>query len=109
MDEARVVQIVRDQLRKYRVSGLTLDVVEGELRHRDGYWWVPVRPSAQPPRMYELYDVLAEVEETLEETGQLNVQFVPLLPEEGSPASSSRDLAADVQPKPKPLRRFSDG
>jgi hypothetical protein len=105
MNEAQVVQIVREQLRKHRIAGLTLDVVEGELWQRDGYWWVPVRPSAQPPRMYALYDVLAEIEEMLEESAQLNVQFVPLLPEEASPANS-KDVAPNAKPKHQPTRRL---
>jgi hypothetical protein len=97
MNEERVLQLVREQLELHHPGGITLDVVPDGLRRQDEYWYVPVRPSAQPPKTYEYYEVLAEVESTLEENEQLQVLLVPIIPEE---AAVGRDEAVlKVEPR----------
>jgi hypothetical protein len=89
MTKERVVQLVRARLRPHHPGGVDLDVDEDRVRWQNGYWYVPIRPSAEPPRMFEYYEVLAEVEEALEEDDKLQIQLVP-----GEPLE---DAAARVQ------------
>jgi hypothetical protein len=82
MNEQQVLDLVRKQLTRHHPGGVTLDIGDGSVRRQDEYWYVPVRPSAQPPKMYEYYEALAEVEATLEENEGVQVFLVPTLPEE---------------------------
>jgi hypothetical protein len=47
---------------------------------------VPVRPSAEPPRTYEYYGVLAAVEAALEEEDKLQIHLVSGEPLDGTAA-----------------------
>lgn len=80
MTKERVVQLVRARLRPHHPGGVDLDVDEGRVHRQNGYWYVPIRPSVEPPRMFEYYEVLAEVEEALEEDDKLQIQLVPSEP-----------------------------
>ena len=91
MTEEQVIELVREQLRNHHPGGVTLSVVPEGIHRQAEYWYVPVLPSAQPPRMYEYYEVLAEVESTLEESNQLQIWLVPMVPEE-EPASPSEPV-----------------
>jgi hypothetical protein len=54
---------------------------------REEYWWyVPIRPSVEPVKRYEYYEVLAEVEGELDEKEQLKVFLVPGASREVQPA-----------------------
>jgi hypothetical protein len=82
MTQDKVVELVREQLKHQHPGGATLEVVPEGIYQRDGSWYIPVRPNVQPPKMYEYYEALAEVESTLEENEQLNTWLMPMLPEE---------------------------
>jgi hypothetical protein len=82
MTQDKVVQLVREQLQNHHPGGATLEVVPEGIRQQDGSWYIPVRPNVQPPKMYEYYEALAEVESTLEENEQLQIWLMPMLPEE---------------------------
>jgi hypothetical protein len=82
MTEEKVIELVREQLRHQHPGGVTLDVAPEGIRRQDEYWYIPVLPSRQPPKMYEYYEALAEVEATLEENEQLQIWLVPVIPEE---------------------------
>jgi hypothetical protein len=82
MSKERVLQLVRERLRECHPGGVTISVVEDLMRQENGCWRVPVRPSVQPPRTYEYYDALADVETDLSENEQLEVWLVPTMPEE---------------------------
>jgi hypothetical protein len=56
-------------------------VVEEKMREENGCWRIPVRPSTEPPRAFEYYDALADVETDLSENEQLEVWLVPTTPE----------------------------
>jgi hypothetical protein len=81
MRKERVVRLVRERLQDRHPGGVTIDVVDQEIRHEDDYWHVPVRPSTQPPRTFEYYDALAEVESELSEKEHLKVWLVPMMPD----------------------------
>jgi hypothetical protein len=84
MNREKVAQLVRERLRDRHPGGVTIDVVEDAIREKDGYWYVPVRPSAQPPHTFEYYDVLTEVETELSLDKNLKLWLVPSLPEEAT-------------------------
>ncbi|MBM3224853.1 MAG: hypothetical protein FJZ47_13750 [Candidatus Tectomicrobia bacterium] len=82
MDKHQVSEIVRERLQSCHPGGVTLEVVEEAMQLEDNYWYIPVKPSAQPPHTFEYYDALAEVETDLSLNGHLKVFLVPTLPEE---------------------------
>jgi hypothetical protein len=88
MTEEQVIELVREQLRNHHPGGVTVEVVPDQIRRQGEYWYIPVLPSAQPPKMYEYYEALAEVESTLEENEQLQLWLVPVVPEEVTALSS---------------------
>ena len=90
MTEEQVIELVREQLRKHHPGGVTLEVVPEGIRRQAEYWYIPVLPSEQPPRMYEYYEVLAEVESTLEENEQLQIWLMPMVPEEDTASPSEK-------------------
>src|SRR5947209_20557618 len=65
--EDTILQLVREQLQKHHPGGVTLNIGPGPIRRREEFWYVPVLPSAEPPKMFEYYEALADVEATLEE------------------------------------------
>jgi hypothetical protein len=89
MTEEKVLDLVREHLAQHHPGGVTLDVGGGSVRRQDEYWYVPVRPSAQPPKMYEYYEALADVEATIEENEGVQVFLVPTLPEETNTAATA--------------------
>lgn len=102
MTKEQIAHLVQEQLRDHHPGGVTLEVIEGDVRRRDGYWYVGVRPSAQPPRMFEYYEALADVEATLEEQKNLLVFLNPTLPE-GETAGSAE--SAGHEPPAERKRR----
>jgi hypothetical protein len=70
-------QTVADKVREYlngaRLNGVTFEVNESGIREEEHWWYVPIRPSAWPPKMFEFYEALAEIEEELEEREHLKV------------------------------------
>jgi hypothetical protein len=82
MTEERIVELVREQLGKHHPGGVTLNIGPGPVRRQDEYWYVPVLPTAEPPKTFEYYEALAEVEATLEEEQDVQVLLVPITPEE---------------------------
>lgn len=68
--------LVTDALKK-REAAASLRVVERAIRHEEDWWYVPVTPVGAMPRSDEYYDALADVEEELRESHQLNVTLVP--------------------------------
>src|SRR5437588_12656207 len=93
MTEEQVIELVREQLRNHHPGGVTLSVVPEGVHRQAAYWYVPVLPSAQPPRMYEYYEGLAEVVSTREENNQLQIWLVPMAPAE-EPAAATAPAAA---------------
>ena len=77
MSEHEVADIVRHYLARREPKGLRIEVLEQAV-YRDGDWWyVPVRTDNEPPRTFQYYDDLAEVETDITETEHLKVMLVP--------------------------------
>lgn len=79
-DQRAVIAAVRRLLQSRHPGGVTLEVVPDGVRQDQDWWYVPVRPSAQPPKRYEYYEALAEVENELQKSEQLTVLLVPTAP-----------------------------
>ena len=79
--KARVLKLISDQLRKAHVGDISFTLVADELEKRNGTWYVPVLPTAQPPSMYQYYEALSDVETELSEKHDLHVWLVPALPD----------------------------
>lgn len=85
MTKTDVAEKVRQELRGVEVSGITLQVEDADVYKIDDWWRVPVRPSRWPKRMFELYEVLAEVEDNLQEREHLNILLATGVPLEEEP------------------------
>ncbi|MDQ2687134.1 MAG: hypothetical protein M3Y28_04630 [Armatimonadota bacterium] len=81
MSKESVGKLVRHYLEGQHPEGITIAVLDDAIRRQDDYWYVPVQPDRQPPKMYAYYEALAEVEGELEENDSLNVLLVPTVPE----------------------------
>ena len=77
-NEQSVAQTVRQYLHGRHPDGVTLDVIEPSIRKEEFWWYVPVRPSTEPRKRYEYYEILADVEAELEENEQLKVLLAPV-------------------------------
>lgn len=76
-----MLKLIADELRKTQVGDVSFTLVGDELERRDGTWYVPVRPSGEPPNMYQYYEALADVETELSERHDLHVWLVPTAPD----------------------------
>ncbi len=76
-----VAEAVRKYIKDCHPSGLTLEVVEEGIRKEKYWWYVPVQSSKEPPKLFEYYEALAEVECELEDNENLTVFLVPTSPE----------------------------
>jgi hypothetical protein len=72
---AFIASRVREYLRDSKPGGVTLDVDESHIHRIDSWWRVPIRPSRWPERMFEFYEVLAEIESEIQEREHLDVIF----------------------------------
>lgn len=80
MTKERVAAIVRERLKNVSVTGITMEVVDDDVYKIDAWWRVPIRPSRWPKRMFEFYEVLAEVEDDLQEQEHLNILMATGMP-----------------------------
>ncbi|MDQ2688368.1 MAG: hypothetical protein M3Y28_10940 [Armatimonadota bacterium] len=81
MSEKDVVELVGRYLKNKHPGGATLEAIPQGVRHEQDWWYVPVRPSLEPARRYEYYEVLADVETDMETHEHLTVLLVPTSPE----------------------------
>lgn len=71
-----VAEAVSKYIKACHPGGATLEVVEEGIRKEHYWWYVPVLPSVEPPKLFEYYEVLADVEEELAENEGLTVLLV---------------------------------
>lgn len=76
-----VAEAVRKYIKDCHPSGLTLEVIEKGIRKEEYWWYVPVRLSMEPPKLFEYYEALADVEEAVYENENLTVFLVPTMPD----------------------------
>ena len=80
MSEKEIVEIVGRYLKDKHPGGATLEDLAQGVRHEQDWWYVPVRPSFEPPRRYEYYEALADIEGALEDAEHLTVLLLPTFP-----------------------------
>ena len=49
------------------VGDIALSVDDTQIRLRNGYWRIPVRPSREPYPLFPYYEALAEIEDEVQE------------------------------------------
>ncbi len=81
VSEQDVVEAVRKHLKGHQPGGATLEVVPQGVRRDREWWYVPVRPSKEPPKRFEYYEALANVETELQKTEHLTVLLIPTGPD----------------------------
>lgn len=100
MSEKEIVEIVARYLKDKHPGGATLEALAQGVRHEQDWWYVPVRPSVEPARRYEYYEVLADVEAALEESEHLTVLLLPLAPANECPSIEKQDETWLTKRKP---------
>ena len=73
LTKAEVAQKVREYTNGRDVDGVTLEVIESDIAKINGWWRVPVRPSAWTKRLSSYYEALADIEATIDENEGLNI------------------------------------
>ncbi len=81
-DTANIFQTVQQLIQHYHPGGATLTVMEEGIKREEAWWYVPVQPNTEPPKRYEYYEALAEVEQRLLTEQDLNVLLIPVLASE---------------------------
>ena len=61
LSDEDVVEIAGRYLKDKHLGGAMLEALAQGVRHEQDWWYVPVRPSLEPPRQYEYYEALAEL------------------------------------------------
>ncbi len=79
--DQEVVDAVRKYIKDRHPGGAVLEVLPEGVRHEQDWWYVSVRPDFQPPKRFEYYEALAEVEAELQKSENLTVLLVPLVPD----------------------------
>ena len=72
-----VARKVRQYLKDCHPSGITLEVIDADVKRADSRWYVPIRTDKEPVKQYEFYEALADVEGELEDKENLTVLLVP--------------------------------
>ena len=79
-----ILEKVRASFKKHVPADFNAEIriYEKSLRQKeDGSWVVPIYPSRNDVKTYQYYDIVAEVEEELQEQQHLDLFFVPVRPE----------------------------
>ena len=77
----QVINAVRKYIKDKHPGGATLEVLSQGVRQDREWWYVPVRPSIQPPKRFEYYEALATVEQEVQKFENLTVLLLPSVPE----------------------------
>jgi hypothetical protein len=80
--EQEVVEKVRKYLKDKHPGGANLEALSQGVRHEQEWWYVPVQPDIRPPRRYEYYEALADVELNMLKQEKVTVLLLPTPPEE---------------------------
>lgn len=86
MTKKEVGALVQSYLGKQHLGDITFSILGEEVRRERYAWHVPVLPSRQPEKLFAYYEVLAEVETEIDEKENLNILFMPVMPEEAATA-----------------------
>ena len=87
-DEHFIAERVRHYLKDAHPGGATLEVLEDQIWRDEFAWNVTVRPDFEPKRLFEYYEVLADVMIELRDQEDLKVYLV------------TSEAKADLEPQP---------
>lgn len=73
MTKDEVLRVIREQIE----SPASIEIVDERVRSENEWWYVPVRRKVSFPKTFQYYEVLADLEERLDEQQNLHVLFVP--------------------------------
>ncbi|MHB1157729.1 MAG: hypothetical protein ACYC26_12955 [Phycisphaerales bacterium] len=77
MTKDQAIKLVTKHLRRHQPSGYKLMVVKDAI-HKEGKWWyVSVGPDRSNIDRYDYYNVLAQVEQELDEVEHANISLMP--------------------------------
>lgn len=62
VNEQTILKSIQRRLQNRHPGGATLKALAQGVRHEQDWWYVNVRPDKEPPKRYEYYEALAEVE-----------------------------------------------
>jgi len=79
-ESTNISTLVRERLAGHPFDNVEIRVLDELIRRDNGWWYVPVQASERLSEVNPYYELLATVEEELDESG-LNVLLVPTLPE----------------------------
>jgi len=80
MTKEEAIKVVEKHLSrpKYRPKKYRLRVIARASRQEDDWWYICVRPSSSNIRLYDYYDILAQVEREIEDEENMNIALVPV-------------------------------
>lgn len=64
---------VRPYVTQRHVGDIALRIDDARIHLRNGYWNIPIRPSRWPNPLFPYYEMLAEIEEEVQEKEGLKV------------------------------------
>ena len=64
---------VRPYVIERHIGDIALQVDDARIHLRNGYWNIPIRPSRWPNPLFPYYEVLAEIEDEVQEREGLKV------------------------------------
>lgn len=82
LSKQEVVEKVRKYLKDKHPGGANLEALFQGVRHEQDWWYVRVQPDIRPPRRYEYYEDLADVELNMLKHENIIVLLLPTPPEE---------------------------
>ena len=96
MNKQKVAGLVRHYLKDCHPHGMTLEVIEQDIRQGKAWWDVPIHLSMEPPKLYKLSEALVNMTIGLQDNENVTVFLEPIFPEP--------DDSAEPEP-PKPRER----
>lgn len=87
LNEQDVIKKVGRYLKEKHPGGANLATLPQGVRHEEDWWYVPVQPDIQPPRRYEYYEALADVELNMLKYENILVLLLPSPPDEKAMAA----------------------
>lgn len=73
LSPAEVALRVRPYVTGRHIGDITLRLDDARIHLRNGYWNIPIRPSRWPNPLFPYYEVLADIEDEVQEREGLKV------------------------------------
>ena len=71
ISEMLTPQEVADRVRPYiankKIGTISLSMDEARIHLRNGYWYIPIRPSVEPEPLFPYYEALADLDDEIQD------------------------------------------